>query len=417
MQIKKRYTAIFSGMILFISLASGQEITQQDGSFRAKIRNQFDVKFDGQLNIRVSNGRFNISGWEKQEVRIEETLRMDVYTQEEARRILERSKANYEQDGPNIIVQRRGGGHGVFRSFTIKVPNRYNIKLKTSSGEIEVSDVEGKSDINTTGGDIRISRCNGIIDARTSGGDVELTSIRASVEINTAGGNIELNGIDGEIEAATSGGYIELNNTTQQARIRTSGGDLLIKNAKGEINGRTSGGSIRAENCEKDLKIRTSGGNISLTNTAGQVQGYTSGGDIDGKKLFGECDLSTSGGEIELKDVRAPVLAKTMGGNIDVEMTLRDFSKPHFIDLNTASGDIILSIPEKLPATIRAEIRLDRNRRTWKRHDIFSDFPLTKSTTKVNQRAALVSEGEINGGGDTIFLSTSNGDISIKKAK
>lgn len=183
------------------------------------------------------------------------------------------------------------------------------------------------------------------------------------------------------------------------------------------MRGTTSGGSITAENCKKDIKIHTSGGSIELRDMVGFVDASTSGGDIEGKNLRGACELNTSGGDIKLEQVQNSVQAKTMGGTIEVEMTVTDFSQNYSVDLLTVSGDIVLEIPEKLPATIHAEIRLDRNRRYWKRYDILSDFPLTKKTTSENQKPALVSEGEINGGGSMIYLNTSNGNISLKKAK
>jgi hypothetical protein len=142
--------------------------------------------------------------------------------------------------------------------------------------------------------------------------------------------------------------------------------------------------------------VHTSGGDIQLRNVGGTLEASTSGGDIGGRTIHGGADISTSGGEIELLDVKGGVYAKTAGG-----------------------GEITLYIPEKLPATIRAEIEVtDR----WEDYNIYSDFPLTSAQEsgsgegrRFRSRKFIRSEGQINGGGDVIELYTTDGNIHIKK--
>ncbi|MCA9733678.1 MAG: hypothetical protein H6696_13920 [Deferribacteres bacterium] len=409
--------SLLCAIILFTSGLHAQDIKQKDGYYTTIITKSFKVKSGGMLDVRVANGYYNVQGWEKQEVAIEELIRTDVYSEEEAELTIARSKSEYQQDGGDVRVFSRGGDHAVFHSFTIKLPNKYDIKLKTSRGDVDIKDVAGDLNLNTAGGEIRVNRCGGKVDARTSGGDIEIENSNATLEIHASGGDIKIETVDGDINASTSGGDIDLINTKQSARIRTSGGDLIIRNAQGNIRGSTSGGSITAINCAKDIKINTSGGNIELQNIGGSIDASTSGGDIEGENLRGPSELATSGGDVEIKQVQNSIQAKTMGGSIEVEMTVSDFSRTYTVDLVTVSGDLELEIPEKMATSIQAEIRLDRNRRYWKRYDILSDFPLTKKTTNDNQQPALVSEGEINGGGSTIYLSTSNGNITLKKAK
>ncbi|KAA3658934.1 MAG: hypothetical protein DWQ10_10090, partial [Calditrichaeota bacterium] len=380
---------LFARLLITLFLVStglnGQQIEQKDGYFTLKITKSFNVKPGGRINIRVANGYYEIQGWDKNEVAVEEVVRSDEYSSDEAERVISRSKAEYEHSGADVRIFSRGSAQSVFHSFKLKIPRKYDIKLKTSRGDVEVLDISGDIDVSTAGGDIRILHCGGEVEAKTSGGDVEIHDTKAEIDAHTSGGDIKIENVDGEVDASTSGGDIDLVNTNRSARIRTSGGNLVIRNAQGDVRGTTSGGSITAENCKKDIKIHTSGGSIELRDMVGFVDASTSGGDIEGKNLRGACELNTSGGDIKLEQVQNSVQAKTMGGTIEVEMTVTDFSQNYSVDLLTVSGDIVLEIPEKLPATIHAEIRLDRNRRYWKRYDILSDFPLTKKTTSENQ--------------------------------
>ncbi len=123
----------------------------------------------------------------------------------------------------------------------------------------------------------------------------------------------------------------------------------------------------------------------------------------------------TSGGDVELENVQAPIIARTSGGNMDVEVTLKDFSKPHGVELRTSGGDITLTLPAGIPVTVVAEIVLDKRRRSMKRYDIYSDFPLSKKQTEEEGKDVIRSTGEVNGGGDKVYLRTSAGNIHIKK--
>jgi hypothetical protein len=107
----------------------------------------------------------------------------------------------------------------------------------------------------------------------------------------------------------------------------------------------------------------------------------------------------------------------TSGGDVNVEITLKDFNKPHTIELNTSGGDITLVLPEKIPATIQAEIFLSGMREHMERYDIYSDFPLTKASPDETNGHIIRSNGQINGGGDPVNLKTHNGNIYIKKLR
>ena len=125
-------------------------------------------------------------------------------------------------------------------------------------------------------------------------------------------------------------------------------------------------------------------------------------------------EVKTSGGDIELKDIQGFIEAATSGGDVEAEMTLKDFSKDHHVELKSSGGDLTLWIPEKLPATIRAEIKLSRSSWGSKDYNIYSDFPLQKEKENGDY---IRCQGKINGGGDLINLQTSNGNIRINKLK
>ncbi|MFQ5769504.1 MAG: DUF4097 domain-containing protein [bacterium] len=421
------YKTGFIGLLLF-NFSSGtysQELKKEGRYYVAEITKNFTVKKGGTLRIYDVRGDVHIDTWDKNEVLVHEYKKMDVYTEEEAKTVLEESKSSYQQRGDVIEI----GGEPYSRdwiksNFVIKVPQVFNVDVETRGGDLSVSQLVGDVELSTSGGEIDLDSIDGNVNARTSGGDIEVTDSRKSVTLKTSGGDLVLRNIGGPLIAKTSGGDITLKSSKDRVELHTSGGDIEISDAGGEVKAHTSGGEIDVTSTQGSVTVHTSGGDIKLGDIGGSLDASTSGGDIDGRTIQGGAEVSTSGGSIELQDVKGGVQAKTAGGDITVEITLTDFKQDHRVDLRTAGGEISLYIPEKMPATIRAEIEItDR----WEDYNIYSDFPLTSAeesggehrerSRRYRSRKFIRSEGEINGGGDLIELFTTNGDIHIRKLR
>jgi DUF4097 and DUF4098 domain-containing protein YvlB len=178
----------------------------------------------------------------------------------------------------------------------------------------------------------------------------------------------------------------------------------------GRLEANTAGGPLDIRNVQDDAVLSTNGGNINMRAMNGRVRANTNGGDIWGADLDGAVEVETLAGDIDLRDVRGAVEAVTNVGRIDVELTLKDFSRPHEVRLHALHGDIRITLPARLPADIVARVQHSSR---FDSHTITSDFRLTRD----EGNSVLYAEGEINGGGSLIDLRTSGGDISIRRAR
>ena len=79
------------------------------------------------------------------------------------------------------------------------------------------------------------------------------------------------------------------------------------------------------------------------------------------------------------------------------------------VDLESSGGSSTLYIPGSLAASISATLQITNSAK--RDYRIYSDFPLT---IKEEDSSKITAKGDINGGGDKITLSTTNGDIHIK---
>ncbi len=414
-------TKIFIFGITFLlcvfDLVPAQKVIKNGKNFSTVIEKLYNVSPGGSLEIKNVTGDIVISSWDKNNVEIREKVIMDVYTEEEAEQHVARINDGYSQNGDVIKIIGQKGSENVKSDFEIRVPKKFNLDMQTRGGDISVVKLEGNVKAATSGGDLEMMDLSGVLELKTSGGDMSFKDISGRLNAGTSGGDIGLENIFCEANVKTSGGDIDLSKATQNISLSTSGGDVDAADVEGDLHINTSGGDITVANCSgAKISLQTSGGDIEIKNTKGNLSALTSGGDIHGIQLYSSVTVESSGGDIVLKDVQGAVSANTSGGDINTEITLRDFSVPHQIDLQTTGGDIDLTLPEKIPATIKAEIRLDRGGLSFQRYDIYSDFPLTKSKPSETGRT-LTSTGDINGGGAPVNLKTYGGNINIHKAE
>ncbi len=431
--------ALFLVWLVLPGTSAAQKLSKQGLSWVAEIENRFAVQPGGQLSMHDISGDVTISTRDKSEVYIFEKRRMDVFTRGEAEEALKRAQAGYRQVGNTVEVdgsefQRRW----MESSFEVTVPTRFNVEVRTSGGDLRLSGLQGNMDLktaggdisvretvgdaklSTSGGDITIDRNEGTLRAVTAGGDIRAARIGRQARLTTSGGNIELVEVGGEVEASTAGGDIIVRDSKGKVAVTTSGGDIELQNVGGEVEAKTSGGDIQVRTTSDAVKVTTSGGDIVLADVGGPITAKTAGGDIKSQGSKGGIQAATSGGDIELLGVEGFIEASTAGGDVQAEMTLTDFSRDHHVRLRTSGGNVTLTLPEGLPASVNAVLKITE--RTREHYEIVSDFPLkiTEEPEGIGRHRLarmLTATGDLNGGGDPIDIETTNGNIRIKKLR
>lgn len=167
-------------------------------------------------------------------------------------------------------------------------PNARPLRLRTSTGNVEMVGAAPSVDIHSAAGDVRVEviRPLGAITARTSSGDVSLTGGTRVARVDTASGRIWLRNLSGNAEVSTSTGKITLSwdrlEPDATVRVRSSSGrvQLIIP------------GGVRPQG--------------TLTTTTGSVRSEFPGEVVEGGmtlRLAGDgptFDVETASGEIQL---------------------------------------------------------------------------------------------------------------------
>jgi hypothetical protein len=269
-----------------------------------KFEKKFSVKPAGTLTLSTDIGSVTVIGTSSNEVAV-------VADMEGRARDLEDFEISAQETPNGIEVKGKGRKGGWFWSwddidvhFTVHVPREYSLLLNTSGGNIFVSNVKGKTNGETSGGDIRVEGSEGEVDLGTSGGNIIVESVVGNVNMETSGGDIRITDVTGLVAVSTSGGSIKLSGVDGKVRAETSGGDIVVK---------LKGGN-------KGVFAETSGGNIDI---------------MVGKAVAANIDASTSGGEVVCD------LPITMSGKID-ESRIRGTVNGggETIHAHTSGGDV-----------------------------------------------------------------------------
>jgi DUF4097 and DUF4098 domain-containing protein YvlB len=346
----------------------------------------FPVGKGGTLDVTIRGGNIIINPWDRDEVRI--CIR-DVDDDEDP-------GLTISQSGTTVSIENADGSSDDF-TLEINLPSRFDIRLRSSSGDIEINgSLTGRLKGMTGGGNIRLGNLGGTIDMRTSGGDITCGDIGGDLDLNTSGGDISMGTVSGNALVATSGGDITVANVGKKIRATTSGGNISIGDVGGEATVSTSGGDIATGSVSGSASLTTSGGNVMLRGATGAVRATSAGGDLQLENVTGTLEGSTAGGNV------VAILNPAKNGRSR---------------LSTAGGDIRLVVPEGAKATINARIHI----RGWWRsqkdtYEIRSDFKMDKYE-KDEQGHEIRATVFLNGGGEQITLDAVSGNIEIRREK
>ncbi len=382
---------MFFALVILSSVLNGAQRT--DSEDRGSRSKSFTVSKGGRLEVSVRSGDVRVVPWNKNEV----FVKAEGIDEEDLDRL------TMTQLGNTVRVEfRPRGQRGPVGDilFEINTPSEFNVDLRTSGGNLDVTGpINGKIDGHTSGGNITLAEVIGTVGMSTSGGNIRTGDIKGNADLHTSGGDIELRRVDGETTVRTSGGNIRVESVGKRLEAKTSGGDIIIGDVGGEARVSTSGGDVRVGKVSGGASLKTAGGDIELRSASGTV------------------DAKTAGGNIRLENISGSIEAKTAGGEIRAELVP---SGKGTSELSTAGGNIKLYLPENAKAAIEATIRITER---WFRfpgshesYDIRSDFK-SESYEKDEHASEIHAKYVLNGGGERIMLETVNSNIEIRKLR
>ncbi len=267
-----------------------------------------------------------------------------------------------------------------------------------------------------------------LVKVQTRMGSLAFSSIAATIEATTGAGLIKLNDLAGPVKIASGGGNVEAGNLGSDLTLTSGAADVRVANVGGltqvSLGGgrvyigssrastiQTGAGSIQVQKCVGDLHVISGGGNLYLGDVEGAVEAETEGGSVRLASASGPVRVTTGGGSVELYKLSRGAQVETGAGPIFVEF----MGKRGFTDsfLHTAAGDVTVCFASNFPVTVHATSDMAVGR------GIFSEFPGLNITAQGGQFSpkSMSAEGPLDGGGPTLRIRTTMGQIAFRKCQ
>jgi len=179
--------------------------------FAGEIVKEYDVAPGGKLEVDVkTGGEITVEGWDKNKAKI--------IVHFSGSKLDEDIEVDIDSKSGDVYLEVWASGNARQRlSFEIKLPNKFDIDLKTMGGEMTVSNLEGNLKGHTMGGEIDLTKLTGDVDFTTMGGDIEITDSDVDGKVHTMGGKIMLKDITGNVSGSSMGGSISYDNVKKRS--------------------------------------------------------------------------------------------------------------------------------------------------------------------------------------------------------
>jgi len=226
----------------------------------------------------------------------------------------------------------------------VKIPDGKDVEVKSSSADIEVSELTLNLYVWASSTDVRMRDTNGEASFDLSSGDVDIIRHKGEVDIKGNSSDLDFEAIEGNID------------------IRTSSGDGSLNSVKGSISVYASSGDYKLYDIDGDLDIRTSSGDVYASGISGSVRAQSSSGDIRLKELTstdGDFDVESSSGDVTLEvtdSFEGSVSLKSNSGSVNSRLSgeIESLSESR-LKGNVGNGSGRLRV-----STVSGDIRIDR---------------------------------------------------------
>lgn len=219
---------------------------------------------DGTVSIENLAGSITVSGWERNEVRLEGEL------DDRVERLEFENDASFTRIKVIYPHNMRGDVDG--SDLNISVPAGSRLEISGVSADIDVTGVNGAVRADTVSGDIGVDAATNDYALESVSGNIRLdgTKPRARVKAATVSGDIRLGDVDGELDISSISGNVSVDNgNLTRIEANNTSGDT-------GISGHFSGdGTFRFRSISGDVVVRF------LDEPAGTFDVTTFSGGID----------------------------------------------------------------------------------------------------------------------------------------
>jgi len=229
--------------------------------------------------------------------------------------------------------------------LTIEVPSAFDAKVSSTSGDVQITSLEGGVKLFGSSGDVFLKGIGGTALVELSSGDVDAGAIGKDLHIRMSSGDAVARDIGGSVSVQGTSGDAEVYDVGGDATVELSSGDLTLEGCRGNVSALAYSGNIGIDDVEGAVDARTASGDIDVTLTPVGAKEHlleSSSGDVDvafhtleGYGFLLEVDTGSGSIEGDLDIKLDEISRKTLKGVVG--------KGGGRVSIETASGDIRIS--------------------------------------------------------------------------
>jgi DUF4097 and DUF4098 domain-containing protein YvlB len=312
------------------------------------------------IDIQNPRGDVSITAGDTQTVQVQSHQVAFAGSDAEARKIFEAEAAHVNVSGNAVFIKSDGHNNGRV-NLTVTVPKTAKVTVNAGRGDVTISGLGAGLDMTAVHGDVHLNSITGTVQAHLSNG-------RHDFAVHQVDGDLLADGNCSDLTVSDIKGRFSMNGQIF--------GQVHVENVTGPVSVHTSVTDVQIATLAGDLTFDSD--NLRVNESKGTVRVVTHSKDVDLNQIYGDSYVENRDGRIAIEPAGA-------------------FN----IEAKNNKGDVELTLPPNASASV--------NGRTHN-GDIVTEYALNIS----GEEDKTVS-GRIGSGQTKIDLSSSNGDLRIKK--
>lgn len=362
------------------SFVSGSEVRLREEASREEVR-ALELAPGDVLELATSFGRIEVVGSSDDRSELRATLHANGRTREEAEAVLARYRLELERSSGGLRVELAG--------------EALNVRMGASQLELSAhADFLATVPLGTP------------LVARSGSGDLVTRGALGVLRLETGYGNVSIEEARGGVRAESGSGDVTVERLVQgEAELSSSYGDVFVAEAEARRVACTSGsGDIRVDAARAErLELSTRYGAVHVRRAAGDIRAASDSGDVRLHDVRGAVEARSDYGLVEVDGILSALDAWSGSGSVRVHA--REGSRVESgWELDSSYGNVVLEAPADLACVLDARTGYGK---------VACDFPVRIEGGKKGSEHVL--KGTIGAGGGTLTLTSSSGDVVLRK--
>jgi DUF4097 and DUF4098 domain-containing protein YvlB len=326
-----------------------------------------DVQMDQALaanatvNIQNSRGDVTVTASSDGQMHLRAHQIVHTNSDDNAQKIFQTVKPRIDSSASGAVIT-VPGKNGARVDLTLELPEKSFATINTAHGDVTVEGLQNNVDVTNSHGDAKFDNIGGDVHARMDHGDVSAHQVMGHAFVDGHADDVTLSEIKGQV--------------------------ILDGEFFGDTHLEQIGSTVHFHTSRTDLDIPRLGGDLTMDSS-----------DLTASQIAGPVRIVTRSKNIDLSQVAGDVHIENSDGDVNVGAAVPLGN----VQISNRSGGLTLTVPENASFSITATTTED--------DDLETDFPLQTSTS--GDRRTL--EGTVGGGGVKLELTTSHGNLELKK--